>query len=158
MSGATVGEAGEQYRLMCTVTTVDHLTPTAILSVDWSGGSVGTSGVSQIGMTSGVGSFLVFNPLKTSHGGNYKCHGEIIISSINLTVRNTTDRDVMVQSESVVFEDLLVVVLSFSPQTISGGVCCGDSVCVWHHSLPLLHNNPISCGHPLHCPFKLDHS
>ena len=101
MSGATVGEAGEQYRLMCTVATVDHLTPTAILSVNWSGGSVGTSHVSHIGMTSGVGSALIFNPLKTSHGGNYKCHAEINISSIHLTVRNTTDRDVMVQSESV---------------------------------------------------------
>ena len=115
MSGATVGEAGEQYRLMCTVTTVDHLTPTAILSLNWSGGSVGTSGVSHIGMTSGVGSSLLFNPLKTLHGGNYKCHAEINISSIHLTVRNTTDRDVMVQSESVVFEDLLVAVLFQSP-------------------------------------------
>ena len=115
MSGATVAEAGEQYRLMCTVATVDHLTPTAILSISWSGGSVGTSGVSHIGMTSGVGSSLIFNPLKTSHGGNYKCHAEIIISSIHLTVRNTTDRDVMVQSESVVFEDLLVAVLFQSP-------------------------------------------
>ena len=101
VSGATVGEAGEQYRLMCTVTTVDHLTPTAILAVSWSGGSVGTSNIG-INVTSGVGSALIlFDPLKTSHGGNYKCQAEISISSINLTVRNETNRDVTVRSESV---------------------------------------------------------
>ena len=106
MSGATVAEAGEQYRLMCTVTTVDHLTPTAILSVNWSGGSVGTSGVNDgdLDMTSaGVGSALIFDPLKTSHGGNYKCQAEINISSIKLTVMNTTDRDVVVRSKSVTY-------------------------------------------------------
>ena len=100
VSGATVGEAGEQYRLMCTVTTVDHLTPTAILAVSWSGGRVGVND-GDLDMTSGVGSALIFDPLKTLHGGNYKCQAEINISSIHLTVRNTTDRDVMVQSESV---------------------------------------------------------
>ena len=105
VSGATVGEAGEQYRLMCTVTTVDHLTPTAILSISWSGGSVGTSGVNNgdLDMTSGVGSALIFDPLKTLHGGNYKCQAEINISSIHLTVTNTTDRDVVVRSKSVAY-------------------------------------------------------
>ena len=86
MSGADIAEAGELFELMCTVTTVDHLTPTAILSISWSGASVGTSGVSNgdINMTSaGVGSALIFDPLKTSHGGNYKCQAEISISSID---------------------------------------------------------------------------
>ena len=103
VSGANIAEAGEQYRLMCTMTTVDHLTPTAVLSVSWSGGSVGTSGVSDgdLDMTSGEGSTLIFDPLKTSHGGNYKCQAEINISSIHLTVMNTTDRDVIVRSKSI---------------------------------------------------------
>ena len=100
VSGADIAEAGELFELMCTMTTVDHLTPTAILSISWSGGSVGVSD-GDLDMTSSVGSALIFNPLNTSHGGNYKCHAEINISSINLTVRNTTDRDVMVQSKSI---------------------------------------------------------
>ena len=103
VSGANIAEAGEQYRLMCTMTTVDHLTPTAILSVSWSGGSVGTSGVNDgdLDMTSGVGSALIFDPLKTSHRGNYKCQAEISILSINLTLRNEANKDVIVRSKSI---------------------------------------------------------
>ena len=100
VSGTDIAEAGERFELMCTMTTVDHLTPTAILSISWSGGSVGTSGVSN-GDLDSVGSALIFDPLKTSHGGNYKCQAEISISSIDLTVRDEANRDVIVRSKSI---------------------------------------------------------
>ena len=101
ISGADIAEAGELFELMCTVTTVDHLTPTAILSVNWSGGSSESSD-GDLNMTSaGVGSALIFDPLKTLHGGNYKCQAEINISSIDLTLRNETNRDVIVRSKSI---------------------------------------------------------
>ena len=82
--GATTAVAGEQHVLTCYATVKDHLTSSAVVSVQWSGGSVGSSEVQQTSPGAGVGPVLTFNPLKTSHGGNYTCQAAVYIQSINL--------------------------------------------------------------------------
>ncbi|CAI8052139.1 hypothetical protein GBAR_LOCUS28541, partial [Geodia barretti] len=42
-----IGVAGEVIELICTVTTVEYLSESAILSVTWSGDGVASSGVTQ---------------------------------------------------------------------------------------------------------------
>ena len=97
-----MGIAGEELQLICTVTTVDYLVASAVLTVQWSGGSVDESEVTEsITNTSGVTSMktLTFNPLLTSHGAQYTCTAIIDISSINVTVTNSSNTSVTVQSK-----------------------------------------------------------
>ena len=68
----------------------------------WSGGSVGSSGVTESDTTlSGIVSAmtLTFNPLRTSHGGEYTCQAVVSISSINMTWTGSEGRAVSVQSK-----------------------------------------------------------
>ena len=95
---------GDQLQLICTVTTEEHLTPSAQLTVQWTGGSVGASGVTQSETaTSGITSTrnLTFSSLNTSHGAQYSCEADIMISSINVIKSGSDSRDIMVQSEAV---------------------------------------------------------
>ena len=82
--GATTAVAGEQHVLTCNVTVVDHLTSSAVLTVQWIGDSVGSSEVQQSFAGVVVMPFLTFNPLRTTHGGNHICQAAIYIPSINL--------------------------------------------------------------------------
>ena len=82
--GATTAVAGEQHVLTCNVTVVDHLTSSAVLSVQWLGDSVDSSEVQQTSPGAGVGSILTFNPLRTTHGGNHICQATVYIPFINL--------------------------------------------------------------------------
>ena len=81
------GTGGEDFNLTCNVTVVEHLTvkPT----VQWSGGSVGSGNGVMVGDTThrGVMSMknLTFNPLCTSHQGDYICQATITASLINKT-------------------------------------------------------------------------
>ena len=75
ISGPTTAIAGEQLVLTCTVRVVEHLI--SVLSVEWSGGSVGRGdGVIDSNTThDGVISkkTLTSSPLHTSHGALYTC-------------------------------------------------------------------------------------
>ena len=83
--------------LICYVTVVDHLTSSAVLTVKWLGDSVGISEVQQSSTGTGVRSVLKFNPLKTTHGGNYICQAVINIPSINLTKTDSKSEILAVQ-------------------------------------------------------------
>ena len=102
VSGDITMTAGEELQLICTVTTVDYLVASAVLTVQWSGGSVGESEVTEsITNTNGVTSMktLTFNPLLTSHGAQYTCTAIIDIPSINVMVTNSNSTNIIVQSK-----------------------------------------------------------
>ena len=104
ISGVNTGTVGDQLQLICTVTTEEHLTPSAQLTVRWTGGSVGASGVTQTDTaTSGTTSTrnLTFSSLNTSHGAQYSCEAVIMISSITVVKSGSDSSDIMVQSEAV---------------------------------------------------------
>ena len=101
---STTGGVGDQLQLNCTVTTVDHLTPSAVLTVQWSGGSVGGSGVMEsetvVTGTTSVRT-LTFSSLNTSHGAEYSCQAAINIPDINLMKTGSDRTEVKVQSEDI---------------------------------------------------------
>ena len=97
VSGDITMTAGEELQLICTVTTVDYLVASTVLTVQWSGGSVDESEVSSNGVTSMK--TLTFNPLLTSHGAQYTCTAIIDISSISVMVTSTDSTNIMVQSK-----------------------------------------------------------
>ena len=102
VSGNTTITAGEELQLICTVTTVDYLVASAVVTVQWSGDSVGESVVTEsITNTNGVTSMktLTFNPLLTSHGAQYTCIAIINISSINVMMTSSNSTNIMVQSK-----------------------------------------------------------
>ena len=104
ISGTVVGTAGENFELVCTMRVVDHLIANATPTLQWSGGSVGSSAsvTESDTITSGVTSTrtLTFSPLSTSHGTEYTCQAEINILPINVTRTSRERRAVMVQSKS----------------------------------------------------------
>ena len=125
MYGATTAVAGEQHVLTCNVTVVDHLTSSAVPTVQWIGGSVGSSEVQQSSTGTGVRSVLTFNPLKTTYGGNYTCQAVINIPSINLTKIHSKSVNLAAQRKLLRIFAAVVLrynPLSFSSQSISDGV------------------------------------
>ena len=101
ISGDTVGTAGDELQLICTVTTVDNLVESALFTVQWSGDSVGSDEVTEDNTTNSGVSTLTFNPLLTSHGAQYTCQAMINISSINVMVTGSNSIDIMVQSKLI---------------------------------------------------------
>ena len=99
VSGDITMTAGDELQLICTVTTVDYIVASAVLTVQWSGGSVDESEVTE--STNGVTSMktLTFNPLLTSHGAQYTCTAIINISSINNMMTSSNSTNIMVQSK-----------------------------------------------------------
>ena len=98
ISATGVPTAGEEYNLTCRVN-VSAGTP----SIQWqysNGNMVATGGDIIVGSqeTSGTTTTLIltFNPLLTSHGGEYSCR-----SVVQETVERTAMENVTVQSESV---------------------------------------------------------
>ena len=99
ISNDTMGTAGDELQLICTVTTVDNLVASALVTVRWSGGNVGSDGVTVDSTTNSGVSTLTFNPLLTSHGAQYTCQAMINISSINVVVTSSGSIAIMVQSK-----------------------------------------------------------
>ena len=100
--GASVQTAGNQHTLTCTATVNTYLivTPT----IEWRlPESVGNSSITTGGQsTSGAVSTktLMFNPLRTSHGGVYQCTATVNISGFDLQSR-TLSRTFRVQGSKV---------------------------------------------------------
>ena len=93
---------GDTLQLTCSVTVEEHLTPSAELSIEWSGGRVSDSGVIEsdraINETTSERT-LIFNSLNTSHGGQYTCQAVIYIAQISLMKTGMDIAEVKVQSE-----------------------------------------------------------
>ena len=118
ISDTTVGTAGDQFQLICTVTTVDNLVESALVTVQWSGGSVGSDEVTEDNTTNSGVSTLTFNHLLTSHGAQYTCQAMINISSINVMVTSSNTIDIMVQSKLMKTHDDLITMMMISLQSL----------------------------------------
>ena len=74
VSSSSVGTmaVGERLELTCSMTLVEHLTPTAELSIEWSGGASGVVGSETRAVNETTSErTLIFSSLNTSHGGQY---------------------------------------------------------------------------------------
>ena len=105
VSSSSVGTmaVGERLELTCSMTVVEHLTPTAELSIEWSGGRVGASGVVEsetraVNETTSERT-LMFSSLNTSHGGQYTCQAVVYIDMISVMKTGMDIAEIMVQSE-----------------------------------------------------------
>ena len=93
--------AGDSFSLTCTVSVVENLIQSPI--VTWIGPGVGQTGVKEIGlMVSDAVTILTlsFNPLQTSHGGQYTCRAVLsnnIISNAGVNTSTMSSTDVQVQ-------------------------------------------------------------
>ena len=104
MSSSGIPRAGMVYNLTCTVSkTVDGLinSPTST----WTAGGVTISSgngitVSDVSIGTATLSTLTFDPLKTSHHGNYWCNGTLISPALNFPLIQSTMEAVSVQSMS----------------------------------------------------------
>ena len=90
--------AGNEFNLTCNVNAVQYLAPSAILTLNLSGKGSDTSEVTEL-INTGVKSVLSFNPLKTTHGGNYHCEVAIKIPPINTNKSGSNTMDLKVQRE-----------------------------------------------------------
>ena len=100
ISGPSVGTAGEDLVLICSVRVVEHLIAQTIVHVKWSGGSLGSpNGVMEhiIYNESYISNTLIFNPLLPSHGARYTCQARINILSVNLLKMSSDTRNIIVQ-------------------------------------------------------------
>ena len=181
VSSSSVGTmaVGGTLELTCSVTVVEHLTPSAELSIEWSGGSVGASGVVESETTTFNQTTsertLIFSSLNTSHGGQYICQAVVYIYPISLMKTGMNSREIMVQSEflsqsNVVAVDVCVCVcvyvcvcvrvcvFSLSSKASGDGDCLRERVSVRFSSLPLLFHPLSICGHLHHHLLPLDHS
>ena len=96
--------AGEMYTLSCTATVVEDLVVVPMLQWKYSNGSV-VNGGSSLTLSAMVASGnatthnLTFNPLRTSHGGEYTCRAIVNISSISISgLSSSQSSEVVVQS------------------------------------------------------------
>ena len=97
-SGSSI--AGSVYSLVCTVKVVDGLV--VVPDVVWmKDGRVLVNGTNRI--ISGGNSTLTmtFNPLLTSHGGQYICFANISIQQLSLQTVTNTSVNISVQSKFV---------------------------------------------------------
>ena len=116
ISDTTVGTAGDELQLICTATTVDNLVESALVTVQWSGGSVGSDEVTVDNIINNGVSTLTFNPLLSSHGAKYTCQAMINISSINVMVTGSNSIDIMVQSKLIKTHKDLIIMMMISLQ------------------------------------------
>ena len=106
-SSASIGVAGQDLALVCTVTVVEHLSESAMVDITWSGGSVGCSGVTEsvtrrVSETVITGN-LTFGPLNTSHGAEYSCRAIVDIPILNITKTSGNSTNLTVQSKRIIF-------------------------------------------------------
>ena len=118
ISDTTVGTAGDELQLTCTATTVENLVESALITVYWSGGSVGSDEVTEDNTTNTGVSTLTFNPLQTLNGAQYTCQAMINISSINVMVTGSNSIDIMVESKLIKTHKDLIIMMMISLQSL----------------------------------------
>ena len=99
-----VSTAGQAYTLTCTATVIENLVVEPAL--EWLARDRNVVGGNDItvrpSVTMGTNTTLtlIFNPLRTSHGGRYTCRASINIPAISFSNSSEADSDVIVQSKS----------------------------------------------------------
>ena len=103
MSSSGIARAGRNYNLTCTVSkTVDGLinSPTAT----WTIGGVAITnrnGITVSNITDDTASIstLIFDPLRTSHGAQYRCSGFFMSPARDTALMPYVDENVNIQSK-----------------------------------------------------------
>ena len=96
ISSDSLNVAGNEFNLTCTMTTVENLVSSALVTMQWIGSSNGlteSSSTTKSGVT--YTGTLSFSPLLTSHGAEYTCQAMIIW----VTSENGTEIIITVQSK-----------------------------------------------------------
>ena len=129
--------AGNNLTLICNVTLRQALRTTP--SIEWVGPDGAIGGVSDvtISMTSESGVSVMFVPLHTSHGGEYRCVANITVPQVTITASSAYD--ITVQSQSLQpaphthTSHLTPPLPSLSPTPYSGhhGDSCGRRISQW---------------------------
>ena len=107
VSSMSQGEAvaGQQYTIICTV--AFPLGLTSPISVQWYGSDGLISNGSEItvgeALTSAtnITSSIHFNPLRTSHGGQFSCRATLTSPAPPYSLTRSVDIDILVEGESV---------------------------------------------------------
>ncbi|CAI8024478.1 hypothetical protein GBAR_LOCUS14204 [Geodia barretti] len=115
-SSPTIQTVGDSLHLTCTATTVDHLTPGAELTVEWTGGNGGATQIETAVEGTTVTRTLTFSSLSTTHGAKYTCQAAINIPSINVTRNNSSNTDVYVRIPS----PMVAVTAQTATELVSG--------------------------------------
>ena len=92
--------AGENYTLICTVTVIDGLTDDVILDTSWTDNAGDPAQLDSAYTVSGVNTTLTlnFNPLLSSHGGQYTCNASVTITATSTVRRNLEPHNIIIQS------------------------------------------------------------
>lgn len=93
--------AGENYTLICTVTVVDGLADDVVFAVSWAdsnGDPVQSDSMQRDGVNTTL--ILEFDPLLSSHGGQYTCNASITVPAISTVRRNSEPHDIIIQSNN----------------------------------------------------------
>ena len=103
VSSTTEGAAiaGQQYRIVCTVAFPTGLTNP--ITVQWYGldGRISSGGGITLGDTlmsaTNITSSLEFDPLRTSHGGQFSCRATLTSSAPPYSLTRSVDVDILVE-------------------------------------------------------------
>ena len=102
-----VAVAGQQYRIICTVTFPLGLTnPIAVQWYDSNGIVSSGNGITlggAITSTTNITSAIAFNPLRTSHGGQFSCRATITSSAPPYSLTRSVDVDILVEGRLPVY-------------------------------------------------------
>lgn len=109
VTSMTEGEAiaGQQYRLFCTVTFPLGLTnPITVQWYDSNGVVSSGNGITVGGVlmsATNITSSITFNPLRTSHGGQFSCRATITSSAPPYSLTRSVDIDILVAGKLIIY-------------------------------------------------------
>ena len=115
----TVGlaEPGEQYMLNCTVSVVDRLVVSPVIT--WTkrsaSNTISVSPVNMVVSDTMMSLFLNFSSLNTSDAGQYTCEASLNVSQISLVTRNNEFVNLLLECKSFLF----CTIISFCKHTIT---------------------------------------
>ena len=126
--------AGSTLTLICNVTLLRQALRTTP-SIEWVGPDGAIGGVSDVtvSMTSESGVSVMFVPLHTSHGGEYRCVANITVPQVAITASSAFSITVQSQSLQLAPHTSYFPLPSLSPTPHSGhhGDSCGHGISQW---------------------------
>ena len=90
--------AGQTYTLICTVSAVEDLVDSTTLLITWTDSDSNTVSSESIGIQSSPRVLsLQFDPIRTSHGGQYTCAASLSIPDLPLNLNTSYMIDIIVK-------------------------------------------------------------